>query len=236
MANPPKYHFDKFDPDTLPEDIVYRLIADSVPEGSHVLDLGCATGYLSQYLRENKSCNILAVDIDPANVSIAVQRGLNAFEGDADAPVTWERITDYAAKHGEFEVVIAGDVIEHLKQPDKTLKKIKGVLKKDGVLIASTPNIAYWKSRLNLLLGNFDYTEYGIMDRTHLRFFTEKTLREVALNSGFSDVTILRSFLFRGGTLYRKIRNFPPIRAILGCAGINPDNLFTFQFVLKAKN
>lgn len=236
MANSQKYHFDKFDPDTLPADIVYRLIVDSVPEGSHVLDLGCATGYLSQYLREKKRCNILAVDIDPANVSIAVQRGLTAFEGDADGPATWERITGYAAGHGKFDVVIAGDVIEHLKQPDETLKKAKGVLKKDGILIASTPNIAYWKSRLSLLLGNFDYTEYGIMDRTHLRFFTEKTLRETASKAGFTGVTILRSFLFRGGVFYSKVRDFPPVRTILKYSGVNLDNLFTFQFVLKARN
>jgi hypothetical protein len=76
-------------------------------------------------------------------------------------------------------------VIEHLYDPAVVLKKVKPLLKKDGLVIISTPNIANWLVRLRLLFGLFDYKDEGVMDKTHIRFFTLKSLKKLISYAGF---------------------------------------------------
>lgn len=71
------------------------------------------------------------------------------------------------------------DVLEHLPHPSSVLKKLKKNLKKEGYFIISVPNVANWSIRFRLLFGKFDYTEYGILDKSHLRFFTRKSLERL---------------------------------------------------------
>ena len=92
-----------------------------------------------------------------------------------------------------FDVIIMADIIEHLKDPLKTIIYFKKFLKKNGLLIISVPNIANIYSRTKLLLGFFDYGERGILDKTHLKFFTLRSFRMLIKNSGLNaekeDVT-----------------------------------------------
>jgi 2-polyprenyl-3-methyl-5-hydroxy-6-metoxy-1,4-benzoquinol methylase len=85
----------------------------------------------------------------------------------------------------KFDLIVLGDVLEHLKRPDIILKNLKELLASHGRIIISVPNIAQIKIRLKLLLGNFDYQDYGIMDRTHLKFFTQKTIKNLIIQAGY---------------------------------------------------
>jgi 2-polyprenyl-3-methyl-5-hydroxy-6-metoxy-1,4-benzoquinol methylase len=90
-----------------------------------------------------------------------------------------------ATKKKKFDVVMATSLIEHLGQPDAAVRRMASLLKANGKLILTTPNIAHWSIRWLLLRGKFDYTEYGILDNTHLHLFTMKTFRELFEQNGF---------------------------------------------------
>ncbi len=87
-----------------------------------------------------------------------------------------------------YEVVIAADVLEHVRRPDVLLTEIDGCLGPDGTLIASIPNFAHWYPRLRVMAGRFDYDRRGILDRTHLRFFTRRSFDRLAHEAGFKIV------------------------------------------------
>jgi len=86
-----------------------------------------------------------------------------------------------------FDVVICGDVLEHLKEPFKVLEVIHRCLKDDGLIVCCVPNVRYWRVWMNLALrGNWDYTAEGIMDQTHLRFFTTRSFKKLLTTASFA--------------------------------------------------
>lgn len=82
----------------------------------------------------------------------------------------------------KFDYIIFGDVLEHLKYPYSLLEKFKNYLSEKGKFIISLPNVAHACVKSNLLIDNFNYTKYGILDDTHLRFFTYKTIAKEFAN------------------------------------------------------
>lgn len=87
-------------------------------------------------------------------------------------------------KTNYFDFIIFADVLEHLRFPLHTLVNFRKYLKKDGKIFISVPNIANYRVRMNLLIGRFDYTEIGILDKTHIRFFTKKTIKQIINDAG----------------------------------------------------
>ena len=168
----------RFDPLKLQPDNIDRLSTALVPFRSKVLELGCATGFMSQYFRRRRHCQVIGVDINPAAKPNIV--------GDLNLKSTWQKIKS----QGLFDVVFASAIIEHLINPEATLQLIKLVLKPNGKLIITTSNIAHWRQRLNLLFGHFDYTDYGTLDRTHLKFYTYHTFQQLIIQAGFTLKTI----------------------------------------------
>jgi predicted TPR repeat methyltransferase len=86
----------------------------------------------------------------------------------------------------EFDVVLAADVIEHLTDPATFLGQVKTVISPDGLAIFCVPNVAHWYPRFRMTLGLFDYDQRGILDRTHLRFFTRRSFRRLVERNGFT--------------------------------------------------
>jgi len=82
-------------------------------------------------------------------------------------------------------VLLAAAVLEHLKYPERLLTAARDLLKPGALVLVSLPNVAYWQIRLKLLAGRFDYTDYGVMDRTHLRLYTAKTGRALLVEQGY---------------------------------------------------
>ena len=86
---------------------------------------------------------------------------------------------------GTYQVILFGDTLEHLADPAALLRRLRPKLEPGGALVVSIPNVANWTMRLRLLAGRFDYTDRGILDRTHLRFFTKRTALHLVRSSGF---------------------------------------------------
>ncbi len=142
---------------------------------SRILDLGCSGGRLAEQLRA-KGHFVVGVDYGEAP---GVRDRTDAFFlGDLEKGIPKEAGTGY-------DVVIAGDVIEHLTRPGDALRDIGRVLRPGGQLLLSVPNFAHWYPRLRVALGAFGYDRRGILDRTHLRFFTRRSLRGMVVGAGY---------------------------------------------------
>lgn len=183
-----KYHQDRIDFDTLHQNNIDRIQLEMVPAKSHVLEIGCATGYMTEYLARDKQCRVLGVEPVEAQAEMARQRGLTVITGLIDTPETQDQLAAHTKEHGLFEAIFMSQVIEHIADPAATLRALKGLLSPDGHLIISTCSIVHWKCRLQILLGRWDYEDYGIFDRTHLRFFTIKSFRRLLEESGYTVV------------------------------------------------
>lgn len=206
------------------------LILAGVPRGARVLDVGCGSGEIGALLRETKGCPVVGVEPQPERVTAARQRGLEVHEGVLD-----ERRADELGP--SFDAVLLVDVLEHLADPAALLETIPRVLAPGATLHLSVPNVAHWTLRANLLRGRFRYAEKGLMDATHLRWFTRETLRELLGRTGYHPVAESAS---AGGWLpaYRHLpwRALPSgvrRRTIRWLSRVWPT-LFGAQFVVRA--
>jgi 2-polyprenyl-3-methyl-5-hydroxy-6-metoxy-1,4-benzoquinol methylase len=156
----------------------HHAILAEVPAGARVLDLGCASGYLAAHFAA-RGCEVVGFERDPAAASLARGSCAEVIVGHLESAADREPI------RGPFDVVVAGDVLEHLADPEEVLRFAREVLSPSGFAIVSLPNVAAWPVRLGLLRGRFEYADFGILDRTHLRFFTRETAHELARAAGF---------------------------------------------------
>ncbi|RLJ02438.1 MAG: class I SAM-dependent methyltransferase [Candidatus Aenigmatarchaeota archaeon] len=174
----------------------HRIIIGLVPEGSRVLDVGCSTGLLGKELKK-KGCYV--VGVEPGESAREAKKHLDK--------VLNKKIEDVNLRD-KFDVIVFSDALEHLPDPEMVLKKLKKNLEKDGFVVASIPNVANWRVRFSLLLGRFDYKDYGICDRTHLRFYTRNTSLKLFRDSNYEVLKVIPA-----GRLIRRIRILPGLFA-----------------------
>ncbi len=163
----------------LDENHSLRKMLRLVGENKRVIDFGCATGYFSQLLAK-KGCRVTGVELNPDAAKFAEQYCEQVIVADLDLVPLAEILPSHT-----FDVAIFGDILEHLRDPWKILKETQQLLKSEGYVVASLPNIAHGAIRLALLQGKFEYTALGILDNTHLRFFTRKTVEDLFERSGY---------------------------------------------------
>jgi 2-polyprenyl-3-methyl-5-hydroxy-6-metoxy-1,4-benzoquinol methylase len=156
-----------------------------VPANARVLDVGCGAGGLTLAINSGKNNTVLCVEPDPERAAVARGRMLQVVSGCFD-----EAFTETC---GTFDAIVFGDILEHLADPAQVLLLARRCLKPGGVVIVSVPNIAHWTVRVRLLFGRFDYREGGIMDATHLRWFTRKTLLAMLAHAGFEASEVAAS-------------------------------------------
>lgn len=144
----------------------------SFDKASAILDIGCATGKVGQQLREAGFNRLSAVEVDAGIAEIArpfyetVAPDLGTFKGCT------------------FDLILLLDVLEHTPDPAGFLREAVSLLNPGGTILISTPNIAHWSTRFMLLFGRFNYAERGIMDKTHLHFFTRSTFKKLIQENG----------------------------------------------------
>ncbi len=144
-----------------------------------VLELGCSAGTMTRPLAEN-GCRVVALEIDPVSAEHARPHCERLLIADLD------RADLGALTYGEtFDVVLIADVLEHLKDPWHCLAMARERLNAEGYLVISVPNIGHMALLGELLSGRFCYRDKGLLDRTHLRFFTRTDLEDMLLASGF---------------------------------------------------
>jgi 2-polyprenyl-3-methyl-5-hydroxy-6-metoxy-1,4-benzoquinol methylase len=191
-----------------------------------VLDIGCGSGALGGKLKSiNQRAIVYGLDVSQR----AAQRTSNVLDRFDLVDLDNQELPDYGVKFG---LIILADVLEHLKRPDLLMLQLHRHLTDDGSILVSIPNVAHFNIRWMLLYGEFEYTGIGILDRTHLRFFTHKTFRQFVEQCAFNVVAERYSYVVPGmfghspspgSRLYTLLtRNFP--------------DLFAYQFIAKLKS
>lgn len=155
------------------------LLVEFTGRDKKVLEVGTSTGYISKILQE-KGNKVTGIEIDPEAAAQAENYCEQMIVGDVE-----ELDLDSLMADRQFDVIVLGDVLEHLRQPAEILKKLKPLLKANGYLVVSLPNLAHGDVILNLLSGDFKYTATGLLDRAHLRFFTLKGTVEIFSEAGY---------------------------------------------------
>jgi 2-polyprenyl-3-methyl-5-hydroxy-6-metoxy-1,4-benzoquinol methylase len=151
-------------------DLVARL---ATGPDSAVLELGCGAGGTgAAALAAGKAGRYVGIELSPKAAAAARSRLTEVIEGDVEA-------VDLTPLQGRFDALIISEVLEHLTDPWRVLAALAGCVKPGGQVFASSPNVAHWRVVRSLLLGRFDYQESGVMDRTHLRWFTPASYRRM---------------------------------------------------------
>jgi len=195
-----------------------RLLA-LVGSGKRVLDVGCSSGYLARPLVE-RGCTVVGIEQDEEAASAAREVCEEVLVGDVET-------LELPFQPGSFDVVPCGDLIEHLRGPERFLARMRPLLRADGRLVLTTPNIANWAMRLGLLAGRWRYTDRGILDRTHLHLFTRATLVETLEHAGYRVVEL-------DFTVPVPVVGTPFVERIARSVSRVRPSLFAYQFVVAA--
>jgi len=180
------------------------LIANWVKPGSRVLEIGPGDGVIGAYLRSEKGCFVIGVEVVPEAAAIAASR----FDAMIVGSIEEEDVIEQIAATAPYDAILFADVLEHLADPWTVLRRMRSLLAPNGCILASIPNVAHWTARLNLLMGRFDYTDGYLMDRTHLRWFTWKSARSMACECGFIILDEATVFKPRFARFWRTFNGF----------------------------
>ena len=174
-----RYHT-TFGPDTTNHPHKYAI--DMIGTDRSVLEVGCWNGHVSRALVEVGN-RVVGVDVDADELASNphIERG---HVVDLDV----ERLSEIEQER--FDVVMLGDVLEHLRRPDEVLRDLTPLLNDGGRFVISVPNVSHVDVRLHLLSGRWDYQDVGLLDRTHLRWFTRAGLRSLLDDAGLTATRV----------------------------------------------
>lgn len=192
-----------------------------------VLDVGCSTGYLGQALAA-QGCLVTGVEYEPEAAQMARSHLAEVVEADLNVTA----LADLFAGR-EFDVVVLGDILEHLLDPDSVLRSAVSLLAAGGAVVISIPNVAHGSLRLALLQGRWDYRETGLLDHTHLRFFTRESVLRLVADAGL-HITDLRGTVLDPLGCEVEIDDQSLPGTIVEWVRSQPDAL-TYQFVFRAE-
>jgi len=187
-----------------------------------VLDVGCGDGTLARAIRAEWPAAVVGITHSAAEAA----RGRDVFE----QVVVADLETYDPTPLGMFDVVICSHVLEHLTAPERLLRTLRDRLAPGGTLLVALPNVLFWRQRLELLRGQFRYTDGGLMDRTHLRFFDWETAAALVRDAGYEITERVAEGGFPGSRLLGPLRR--PLDRIATRAA---PGTFGWQFVLTAR-
>lgn len=161
-------------------------ILRNIRPASDILEIGCAHGRMTKYLREQLGCRVTIVERDREAGSVAA-----AFA--SDATLVGDELGDLAKDHwhahlrrklSSFDSIILADVLEHLPEPERVLGRAAEFLRPDGSIWISVPNLTHNSVLIEILNDRFDYRDIGLLDRTHIHFFSEQSLLKLVRRLG----------------------------------------------------
>lgn len=191
-----------------------------------VLDCGCGAGDNARIL-SSRGWSVTAVTIDPREQAVVRELCESVHLADLEDGIP-------LSVEGTFDAVVASHVLEHLARPERLLSEVRDRLKPQGVLAVALPNIAHYAQRASFLRGDFDYTETGQLDRTHLRFYTYRTAIQLLERNGYKIVDAM----VEGSLPWWKARgltSFQIVSRIDNWAVRRRPNLFGHQSLLLAR-
>jgi len=206
---------------------VHKLTLDFIEANSCVLDIGCATGFLAKELLKKK-CEVWGLDYNRNAIARAARFCKKALIVDLNESAT----LPVPKKH--FDYIILLDVIEHLLHPEKVLSLVKPYLKNEGVIIVSTPNIAHASIRWMIVKGQFQYTKLGILDSSHLHFYTRTSFSNLLKKANFKILKIIPTNGMTKVPMLSKISDQLPRPWQYWLVKKIPE-LFSYQFIAVVK-
>jgi 2-polyprenyl-3-methyl-5-hydroxy-6-metoxy-1,4-benzoquinol methylase len=211
----------------LDADTSHARVIRAVGVGKRVLELGSAVGDTTRVLAQH-NCSVVAVELDPSGVAASAAWAERVIAANLEA---WDLRTEL--RNERFDVVVAADVLEHIRNPESVLRQVHGLLGPGGYVVASIPNIAHGAMRLALLGGAFDYADVGLLDRTHVRFFTLSTMTTMFEECGYTVTDVQRVVRAYDDAMlpYRPEDLTPDVARILAD---DPESQ-TFQFIVVAE-
>jgi 2-polyprenyl-3-methyl-5-hydroxy-6-metoxy-1,4-benzoquinol methylase len=156
------------------------ILIDRIRPNSTVLEFGSANGRMTKYMTEELHCDVYAVEIDSEAAKDAAKFAKKIVV-DSIENYTWQKEFEDIT----FDYIIFADVLEHLYNPENVLKSVNKFLKEDGSILVSIPNIAHNAIIINLLKNEFNYNSVGLLDNTHIKFFTKKTFDKLIEKTGY---------------------------------------------------
>ncbi len=200
------------------------------PASRALIEIGCSSGALArEFKRISPTAHYFGVDIDPAYAKIAEKYCDRAESFDIES-----KELDFFADCRDKDCWIFGDTLEHLRDPWTVLRNIRSVIPAGGCIVACIPNAQHWSIQTRLNSGQFRYEDSGLLDRTHLRWFTRLTIIEMFASAGFS----IAEGLPRVFTEPDRERFLPIIAAMAKAAGEDPDaavrDSLPLQYVVRA--
>ena len=202
-----------------------------IPEmARRVLDIGCGAGRLGEAIKQRQEANVSGVEFDANAAAAARQRLDHVWAGDIEQ-------LDLKIPPGSFDAIVCADVLEHLREPCRLLARARQWLSPGGSLIASIPNVRHHSVVRSLLQGNWTYESAGLLDRTHLRFFTRREIEKLFHRAGFA---IEGMWSVNGpGDDPRQQNGSGPIHlgrlCIDGLSQSDANEFYTYQFLIRAQ-
>ncbi|MDB9375001.1 class I SAM-dependent methyltransferase [Nodularia sphaerocarpa] len=207
----------------------YFEVVERLQPKSTILEIGCNTGYFSLVLMK---CGheVLGIELDKDAAQIASSNGVNVICGNIEENLMIKSINQ------KFDVILMMDVVEHCLHPMNVLNSLQQLIKPNGKIMITGPNVAYWSVRKDLLLGRWNYTDSGILDKTHLHFYTLSTWQSLIEDSGYK-INVIKAaegmIPFQTKLLKAGIPN-RLIKFLLNLAMRNMPNIFTIVFFIEA--
>lgn len=206
----------------------HSLILRRINPNSTVLEFGPATGNMTRYLKEELGCKVYGVEIDPISAKIASKYTEELIVCDIENYVWFQSFQDI-----QFDYIIFADVLEHLKDPWKVLAKAGSLLKTNASVLTSIPNVTHSAIIMDLMQGRFQYRSVGLLDDTHLRFFSKEGVLRLLESAGLAPIKWFGTYALPDQTEFQQNYNlFPPdVQNYLK----NRDDSHVYQFVTESK-
>ena len=206
------------------------LLALLPPQAMRVLEVGCSTGAMAHAFKTaHPDCNYQGIEIDERAAEQARRWCDGVKVCDMDAMPDSE-----FAQFADRDCWVFGDVLEHLRDPWHLLKRVRRVIPAHGCIVASVPNAQHWSIQARLAVGDFRYTDGGLMDRTHIRWFTRITLLEMLAQAGWK-LDVGRPRIFNEP---QREQFLPALRAMATAMGADPEaavrDALPLQYVVRA--
>lgn len=191
-----------------------------VPNASKkILELGCAEGLFGAMLRTERGAEVWGVELNQEASAQASVRLDGVINGTVESALP-------SFPDQSFDCIICNDILEHLADPFSVLKSFHRLLNKDGVVVGSVPNVRYFPVLVDLLMrGDWRYTESGVLDQTHLRFFTRTSLMRSLKECGYRVIGL--EGINPTGSLKARLAN------IVSLGRLNDTRYLQFAFVAQ---
>lgn len=207
--------------------LLHRLVTDAGKPAMEILEVGCSSGYVGATFMA-KGHRVTGIEPDPAAAAAARNALSEVHNGDGDT---------YFEAHPDrrYDAILLGDVLEHIAEPAVTLRRCAAHLAEDGMVAISLPCATHGSVRAMLLDGRWEYADYGILDRTHLRFFSREGMARLLADAGLRIERLFAVVLPIDDANREYGMGLRPESIAAVEALAVDDGLFDFQFVLLAR-